>query len=438
PVNPTTGVCNQPIATVASNWVANSANGVCDPCPSSCLACSIPSSTNNTGSLACTKCMTGFVLDGVNCVRTCSQGKFVNPADNMTCIPCDSSCGTCKGSAPNQCLTCSNPSQFALNGTCSATPCPTGFVSVNTACTKCHPDCAECSGPGVSQCTKCPANRPIMTKDNQCVEVCPVGTYADVNAKCQACDGSCSSCVGPRDDQCLGCSDKNKVLIGGSCSGTCPSGSTLLQSERLCGTSDGLTSPIAPVPISSKSLPWWAIFLIVLAALIFIGLGTYIVHYYAVRRRQKKIEEFGDQLDEQAVTENLQQLQAEHESTHSRTPSNALSEPQTSYQPFANNLVKQKESEKELDTESFPPAYDPRDGEEYWKKLKRANSKLSRKASILSRFGESRKKDDWEGFEEVTLNEKGVVRSGSGNGKGKAHEDNKRSGRFSSWGENWI
>ena len=154
--------------------------------------------------------------------------------------------------------------------------------------------------------------------------------------------------------------------------------------------------------------------------------------------RSNDDKEFGDQLDEQAVAENMQQLQAGYESTPSRIPSSVLSEPQTSYQPFSNNLLKQKESEKELDKESYPPAYNPRDGEEYWKKLQRQNSKLSRKASILSKFGEPRKKDDWEGFEEVTLGDKGAVRSGaSSNGKGKARGD-KKSGRISIWGENWI
>jgi len=132
--------------------------------------------------------------------------------------------------------------------------------------------------------------------------------------------------------------------------------------------------------------------LIVLTALIFIGLSAYLIRYYALKQRQKKTEEFGDQLDEQAVAENMQQLQAGYESTPSRIPSSVLSEPQTSYQPFSNNLLKQKESEKELDKESYPPAYNPRDGEEYWKKLQRQNSKLSRKASILSKFGESRKR----------------------------------------------
>ena len=52
----------------------------------------------------------------------------------------------------------------------------------------------------------------------------------------------------------------------------------------------------------------------------------------------------------------------------------------------------------------------------------------------MSKFGESRKKDDWEGFEEVTLGDKGAVRSGasSSNGKGKAQGDKKSS--ISIWG----
>src|SRR5207237_105208 len=128
----------------------------------------------------------------------------------------------------------------------------------------------------------CPPNRPIL-QGGQCIEVCPMGTYDDENGTCQKCNAECSTCVGPRADQCLGCSDQNKVLLDGSCSGSCPAGSELNKFERLCQDLDtGAILPPGEVNTQenkeqsneskSKSikLEWWHILLIAVGSLLFL------------------------------------------------------------------------------------------------------------------------------------------------------------------------
>ncbi|CAJ0748622.1 7785_t:CDS:10 [Entrophospora sp. SA101] len=234
PQKPTNdGKCQLNVATQQAFFIDNS-QGACEACPSSCTDCSIQGYTPQSPkeSMTCSKCMPGFVLDNGKCVKTCSSNKFADK--DMTCKDCNSACKSCSGPLENQCLSCSNSANFAINGVCSPTPCPSSYVSLNTTCTKCHPDCAECSGPGINQCTKCPSNRPVLTKDGQCIEVCPMGTYLDSTGKCQQCNKKCSSCVGPDADQCLGCSNQSNVLIDGSCNSSCPPGTKLIKSERLC------------------------------------------------------------------------------------------------------------------------------------------------------------------------------------------------------------
>ncbi|CAI2169143.1 15334_t:CDS:2 [Funneliformis geosporum] len=266
----TDGKCSPSAAFIVDN-----AKQSCEPCPSSCFDCSIPgfNASSTIEDLQCTRCMPGFFLESGECVEFCPENKFADKTDLI-----------CK--------------------------------VLNSTCTKCHPDCTECSGPEINQCTKCPPNRPII-KDGQCVEVCPMGTYADESG-CNKCNEDCSSCVGPSPDQCLGCNDQSKVLLGGSCSGSCPSGSELIKSERLC--QNLVTEEILPPEKTkeeqkqeyffnkTKGIEWWHILLIVLGSILFLIIGVLLLRCVAVKRRQKKTKEFGEQFDDNVVSKNLKKM----------------------------------------------------------------------------------------------------------------------------------
>lgn len=311
----TEGKCSP--SAVNQAFVIDNSKRTCETCPSSCLDCSIPnfSEVSLIEEVQCTKCMPGFFLNNGTCIINCPENKYADNTD-LVCKDCDTSCASCKGPKGNECITCSNENFFALDGVCSSTQCPSGFIALNTTCTKCHSDCTECTGPEINQCTKCPPNRPII-KDGQCVEVCPMGTYADETG-CQKCNADCSSCVGSRPDQCLGCSDQSKILLGGSCSGSCPAGSELIKSERLC--QNLVTEDILPPEKTkedqkqdnyfntSKGLEWWMVLLIVLGSILFLIISVMIMRCCAVRRRKKKTKEFGEQIDDNVVNDNLKTM----------------------------------------------------------------------------------------------------------------------------------
>nr|CAG8490182.1 2472_t:CDS:2 [Entrophospora candida] len=388
PQKPTNdGKCQLNVATQQIFFIDNSQN-----------ACEGYTPQSPKDSVTCSKCIPGFVLDNGKCVKTCSSNKFAD--SDMTCKDCNSACKTCSGPLENQCLSCSNSNLFAMNGLCSSTPCPSSFVSLNTTCTKCHSDCAECSGPGINQCTKCPSNRPVLTKDGQCIEVCPMGTYLDSTGKCQQCNAKCSSCVGPKANQCLGCSNQSNVLIGGSCNGSCPSGTKLIKSERLC-QSEANDQVVPPQPATNnsdndvaqekKGLEWWHILIIVLSAIIFLIGAVLLIRYLAVKKRKKQTDEFRDALDENHVKKQVRNLYeiAPRLSKKKKTKDNRSSQLTDLEPAYSSNPKEVKQVDVDVDgnirkynatTSQFfnatLPPYDPKDGETYWKNneynLKRA------------------------------------------------------------------
>ena len=136
---------------------------------------------------------------------------------------CDSSCGTCAGSA-TFCLTCAN-NQLSSQGKCVAS-CPSNSFSSSGSCIPCHPDCATCSGASFNQCSSCSANRPVLTS-GRCLSTCSKTQYFDkTSSTCQSCDSSCSSCSGPGPSNCLACSNSNQVLRSGACTSVTCGGSS--------------------------------------------------------------------------------------------------------------------------------------------------------------------------------------------------------------------
>ncbi|RHZ87101.1 hypothetical protein Glove_40g11 [Diversispora epigaea] len=361
-VSPVDGKCTIP-SSPSQVFFADNTQGICQACPSSCTDCAFDSSATL---VKCSKCIPGYVLDIDQCVQSCPDGKVINPDDRATCIACSQNCATCDGPSTDQCLSCQDPSQFSLNGVCSATPCPSSYVTQNNTCVKCHPDCLECSGQGINQCTKCPLNRPILTDKGQCIESCSIGTFEDsTTGKCQACDSSCSSCFGPKSDQCLGCSDVSKFLQNGACNNECPSGTIMLRSERICyKTNDNIIFPSNNNDSenigNSNKLKWWKILLIVLSATILMIILLFVIRSCAIRRRRAKTDSFKEQIDGVAVAKQMNSFLNSPTSTNSSARSSInnaaaaklkrISRPEISY---GTPSLKSGLRPHEFDTETF-------------------------------------------------------------------------------------
>ncbi|RDB19354.1 Extracellular matrix protein FRAS1 [Hypsizygus marmoreus] len=269
------GVCE------GSNLIADNIKHECDSCGAKCTSCKIPgfSAASTVNQLQCTGCLPGFVLSDGKCVETCPTGTFVSSQDNLTCIPCDSSCGTCSGAA-NFCLTCAG-NELASNGKC-VSACPSGTFSTPGSCVTCHPDCATCSGTSFNQCSSCPPDRPVLT-NGRCLPTCSRSQYFDkTSGSCQTCDSSCSSCSGPGPSSCLACSSASQVLRGGSCvQANCAGSSNVIAGLGVCLSElvqvptvtesgspalpsiTGLTNPtVTNAP--RRTLEWWQILLMAL------------------------------------------------------------------------------------------------------------------------------------------------------------------------------
>ncbi|TDL20714.1 growth factor receptor domain-containing protein [Rickenella mellea] len=293
------GAC---IGTGQSSFtIADNNKHECDTCPAKCTTCAIPgfNVASTINQLQCTGCLPGFVLSKGQCVQSCPSGTFLSPQDNLTCTACDSSCGTCAGSA-TFCLTCEN-NLLASQGKCVNT-CPSGSLATAGACTTCHPDCASCSGTAFNQCSTCPPSRPVLS-GGRCLPTCSKSQFIDpTTSTCQNCDASCSSCSGSGPSSCLACSSATSVLRDGTCvTATCTSNSSVVPGLGMClsdlvsvpqpsGTSTpaplptipGLNQPAAQAS-SRRPLAWWEILLMALGCAF-----IFLVILMLWRRRMRK------------------------------------------------------------------------------------------------------------------------------------------------------
>jgi len=281
------GVCE------GTNLLADNVKRRCDSCPAKCTTCGIQGF--NVGSLPsdvqCTGCLPGFVVSDGKCVESCPSATFLSPQDNLNCLPCDSSCGTCAGTSAF-CLTCSG-NQLASNGSCTAS-CPADTFSSSGSCLSCHSDCATCSGNSFNQCTSCPSSRPVLV-NGRCLPTCARSQYFDAaSSSCQTCDSSCSSCSGSGPSNCLACSSSSQVLRGGSCTfANCKQANVVVSGLGVClselVTTDNSLPPITgledPTTLSTRRpLEWWQILLMTLGcAFIFL-----VILWFFRRRAQKQ------------------------------------------------------------------------------------------------------------------------------------------------------
>ncbi|KAF5352024.1 hypothetical protein D9758_009411 [Tetrapyrgos nigripes] len=302
------GVC------AGSNLIADNNKHECDTCGAKCTSCKIPnfSAASTVNQAECTGCLPGSFLSNGKCVDACPSGTFVSPTDNVTCTACDSSCGSCVGSA-KFCLTCSN-NQLAFEGSCVAS-CPSNSIASNTSkiCQTCHPDCASCSGTAFNQCSSCPPERPVLS-NGRCLPTCSKSQYFDKTSNsCQACDSSCSSCSGSGSGKCLACSSSTQVLRGGSCvSANCNGTSSVIPGLGVClselvevpqasGTSAGPTLPTitgltepTQQEAGGRRLEWWEILLMALGCAFIFLVFILCWRRRARRRRLEQTKRFAE------------------------------------------------------------------------------------------------------------------------------------------------
>ena len=222
---------SQCVSSCAHGFFANASRS-CSACHESCAACSGPFDTE------CTQCAAGAVRKGKKCVLPCSEGQFEQGGQCLDCPPgcsqcdsagvcykcdplrvllehecllgcpakfyadvshscqaCDSSCSTCSGPAPSDCLACDEATPLKASGTCVAS-CPSGFAAAPDTgeCGRCDDTCKACKLPrSASSCTACTEG--YLSPSGACVSICPEGTLADpATHLCASCDGSCAAC----------------------------------------------------------------------------------------------------------------------------------------------------------------------------------------------------------------------------------------------------
>ncbi|KAL4456740.1 hypothetical protein ABPG73_014766 [Tetrahymena malaccensis] len=196
---------NQCVAQCLSNQAqyidstTNFLQNYCRQCPQSCQTC-------KNGNI-CTSCKYGYFLSSNQCTL-CFQGYYLN---GNQCLQCDSSCLSCNGPGPNNCVICAQPNSFIStiqNNLCTS-QCDLSqgqYIDKYTNqlqyyCRSCGSLCQTCTTQYI--CTSCVQG--FSLNGNVC-QPCIQGQYYD-GIQCLACDNSCQLCNGPAKTDCIQCKD---------------------------------------------------------------------------------------------------------------------------------------------------------------------------------------------------------------------------------------
>ena len=148
--------------------------------------------------------------------------------DMNAATPCVSCGPTTYQSQPGQtaCVACTDrclPANQFLSGNCTATTTP--------VCTTCFSSCATCNGPFPNNCLTCADKLLYSTTNKTCDSSCAPGTFPDTNDTCQQCSPACKTCT-ESPSNCVTC-DNNATgststplasqtfLLNGTCTSTC-------------------------------------------------------------------------------------------------------------------------------------------------------------------------------------------------------------------------
>ena len=238
--------------TSNSSCVACNVNGYfisgsnCTQCDPSCRTCD---GTLATNCLSCPSSPVATYLLSSNhsCVACNADRYFISGSE---CLQCDSSCLTCNGALPTNCLSCpSTPiATYLLSSNQSCVACNVaGYSPVGPQCIECDPSCVTCSGTTPTDCITCPPSKYLLSTNHSCVD-CDVDGYSQVDSQCFQCDLSCLTCSGSTPTSCVTCPPSKYLLLSNhSCvdcngDGYVISGSECLQCDSSCLTCNGISS----------------------------------------------------------------------------------------------------------------------------------------------------------------------------------------------------
>ncbi|XP_012252633.2 furin-like protease 2 isoform X2 [Athalia rosae] len=179
---------------------------VCWPCHESCETCA------GAGQDSCLSCAPAHlrVTDLAVCLQQCPEGYYEN-AENGTCVPCEANCASCQD-RPDHCTSCEHHLVMHENKCYAACPRYT-YETMDYNCAPCHSSCETCNGTGPSQCISC---RPgLEFSEGACRTSCPTGYSADKKRReCILCPTGCQDCSSTR---CFTCSPDWNLDSSGVC-----------------------------------------------------------------------------------------------------------------------------------------------------------------------------------------------------------------------------
>ena len=149
---------------------------ICAKCDFTCLTCA-------GNATACTSCTSEYKHVPGRCVKKCGEGKYVD-AEGL-CHSCHPSCKNCNEGGASACTECAakdNQRLFLHKGECKAS-CPSGFFEevASQECKPCDSTCDSCTGPSPSQCMSCSQGLfRIGAPTGSCKPTCPEGKKFDV------------------------------------------------------------------------------------------------------------------------------------------------------------------------------------------------------------------------------------------------------------------
>ena len=194
----------------------------CLTCPANCTTCA--SATN------CYNCLTGFYLD--------------NPGSG-SCVQCDPSCLTCRGPAATDCVLCPSSLTFQVSTSmCVALACTSSQYANYTIgeCQDCDSSCTTCSGILPTQCLTCPTSTALSI-----INTCLACTFENgLELDGTVCNDICGD--GERVEKTTQCDDGN-VQNGDGCSSTCTIEPGWECSGGGLNSADTCVSIVGPAPI---------------------------------------------------------------------------------------------------------------------------------------------------------------------------------------------
>jgi proprotein convertase subtilisin/kexin type 5 len=199
-------------------------NQRCQSCHSSCLTCSSSLATN------CLTCSNYFTPTLGTCTDVClEKGFFPRLTSPRTCQPCAVGCDQCEA---NRCLECT--SGLFLKSRVCVTDCGIGFISdqATKSCLPCDPSCGTCKGATELDCLTCRPNT-FMMNNGSCVAFCLTGYFTNrVAQRCDPCTDFCDSCPS-NPSNCTACKN-GFYMFNNKCVATCPPGASPIVETMTC------------------------------------------------------------------------------------------------------------------------------------------------------------------------------------------------------------